>query len=81
METFKDKGKDSKWIGKRYYMMKKEWIAAGGICFIIGLLCFLARSLGDTEFYRFLNGSGMFLVGESILVMFIGIAYPEKNKS
>ncbi|MFH1100918.1 MAG: hypothetical protein V1726_02635 [Methanobacteriota archaeon] len=57
--------------------MKKEWVVAGGICFIIGLLFFLSRSLGETEVIRFLYGSGLLIIGESILAMFIGVAYPK----
>jgi len=59
--------------------MKKEWVVSGGICFIIGLLFFLSRSFWDSDFIQFLYGSGLLIIGGSILWIFIGLAYPKKE--
>ena len=59
--------------------MKNEWVISGGICFIIGLLCILIRSVSETIFFQFIYGSGFFLLIEGILAMFIGIASPRKE--
>jgi len=57
--------------------MKKEWIVAGGICFIVGLLFLLSRSFSETEVSQFLYGTGFLVMGESLLAMFLGLAYPK----
>jgi len=60
-------------------MVRTEFIVAGGICLIIGLMMFLALSFGNSESYIILNGSGSIIIIESVLVMFVGMAYPERK--
>jgi hypothetical protein len=78
-EMYKDIFDVSIYNNRVWATMKKEWIVAGGICLIIGLLLILSGIINNTDFFQYLTGSGGLITGESVLALFIGIAFPSES--